>query len=443
MPGAGDYVGTHSSQRRLLFHPQALEGTVPPEAPQPPPSHHRPHSGKRMKLLQRKGLLWGACGFLTNLAVLWALWSWGRWWGWWQVDEDSALAPGSFWRTGCPLESLWNREWREMAWRLGAEGGGGGRNGLCRPDLEVADTFVDFQHLPQQMQDFLLYRHCRWYPLLLEPRGLCRGPGEVKLLLAVKSQAASFDRRQAIRQTWGAGRHRGVRLLFLLGRQGHPELSGLLGCESRLHGDLLQWAFLDTFFNLTLKEVLFLAWLGHRCPGARYIFKGDDDTFVNTGGLLDYLSGLGQVQGLDLFVGDLIVGGRPSRNASLKYYVPGAFYSGLYPPYAGGAGVLYSGLLARRLARVSRSVPLFPIDDVYTGMCLRRLGLSPVHHPGFCSFGLSPNVTDPWDPCVYRHLLVVHQRSPQEIIRLWRLLHHPNISCQPGPSALSPEWGCN
>eukprot|EP00061_Rhincodon_typus_P004345 g22355.t1 len=321
----------------------------------------------------------------------------------------------------------------------------GGRGERCQADTEVAGTFTDFQLLPRQMREFLLYRHCRRYPLVLEPRGLCRGPGRVRLLLAVKSQASSFDRRQAIRQTWGASGGSGVRLLFLLGLQRQPELSGLLGCESRRHGDLLQWAFLDTFFNLTLKEVLFLAWLGRRCPGAHFIFKGDDDTFVNTGGLLHLLSGLGPAESRELFIGDLILGARPCRDPALKYYVPGAFYSGLYPPYAGGAGVLYSGRLARRLARVSHSVPLFPIDDVYAGMCLARLGVPPRHHPGFCSFGLGLNVTDPWDPCVYRRLLVVHRRSPQEIVHLWRLLHQANVSCQAGPSDLGLEWpvgGC-
>ncbi|XP_072345769.1 N-acetyllactosaminide beta-1,3-N-acetylglucosaminyltransferase 2-like [Scyliorhinus torazame] len=378
-----------------------------------------------MNLTQKRCLLWTACSLLANLAIFWALWS--RQW----ESGRRPQVPGAFWRADCPLQSLWNREERSLAQaRAPATGQAGDR---CLPDREVEGSFADFQHLPQQMKDFLLYRRCRAYPLLLEPRPVCQAAP--RLLLAVKSQISSFARRQAIRQTWGGlGRASGVRLVFLLGQQwqgppdGHPNLTGLLHCESRRHGDLLQWAFRDTFFNLTLKEVLFLGWLGRRCPGARYVFKGDDDVFVNTGRVLGYLAALGAREGRDLFLGDAIVDAVPARDSALKYYVPGAFYRGLYPPYAGGAGVLYSGQLARRLARVSRGVPLFPIDDVYTGMCLRRLGLEPVHHPGFHSFGI--NATDRWDPCVYRRLFMVHRRSPREIVKLWRLLQQPNITCE-------------
>ncbi|XP_041035790.1 N-acetyllactosaminide beta-1,3-N-acetylglucosaminyltransferase 2 [Carcharodon carcharias] len=409
-----------------------------------------------MNLTQKKCLLWAAWGLLTNLAIFWALWSRRRApapeagprlrlrLGPGPGPGPGGRPPGAFWKPECPLPSVWNREQAILARGAGPPEAGEAPvpaagallppRQRCRPDTGVAGSFVDFQHLPQQMKDFLLYRRCRAYPLVLEPRAPCRGrPGTPRLLLAIKSQASSFARRQAIRQTWGSGQA-GGRLLFLLGQQrggppdGHPDLRGLLRYESRRHGDLLQWAFRDTFFNLTLKEVLFLPWLVRRCPGARFVFKGDDDVFVNTGRLLDYLAALGPGEARDLFLGDAILGAAPARDPALKYYVPGAFYRGLYPPYAGGAGVLYSGRLARRLARAARAVPLFPIDDVYTGMCLQRLGLAPTPHPGFRSFGI--NASDRWDPCAYQQLFMVHRRSPQEMVQLWRLLRQPNITCQ-------------
>ncbi|XP_069752156.1 N-acetyllactosaminide beta-1,3-N-acetylglucosaminyltransferase 2 [Narcine bancroftii] len=343
--------------------------------------------------------------------------------------------PAAFWKAPCPMRSLWNQDLLQEqqrrprrhppAWHPGP-----GVPPACGPDLDVAVRVADYHLLPQSMKDFLLYRHCRRYPLLLEPRDLCGPDGDPRLLLAIKSQASSFTRRQAIRQTWGGlGWAWDVGLVFLLGQEEEEGggLSSLLACESRRFGDLLQWAFHDTFLNLTLKEVLFLPWLLHRCPSTRYIFKGDDDVFVNTPGLLAYLDSE-QAQGLNLFLGDAIFRGRPCRNASLKYYVPGAFYSGLYPPYAGGAGVLYTGHLARQLEWASRALPLFPIDDVFTGMCLRSLGLVPTHHPGFRSFGI--NASERWEPCIYRRLFMVHRHSPQEMLLLWSLLQQQgNVSC--------------
>ncbi|XP_032872432.1 N-acetyllactosaminide beta-1,3-N-acetylglucosaminyltransferase 2-like [Amblyraja radiata] len=352
-----------------------------------------------------------------------------------QPRPQALLRASAFWRAPCPLQSLWNRELALMhGQRLRRRGlarstGSGPR---CRPDTTVETSVVDFQLLPPLMQDFLRYRRCRSFPVVLEPRGVCGpGPGpSPRLLLAVKSQVSNFARRQAIRQSWGGlGRSAGVGLVFLLGQQeevdGHPRLQGLLDCERRSHGDLLQWGFRDTFLNLTLKEVLFLPWLARRCPSARFIFKGDDDIFVNTEGLLGFLTLLEQVH--DLFLGDTIEDGRPCRDAEIKYYVPGAFYSGLYPAYAGGAGVLYTAHLARRLERASRSLPLFPIDDVFVGMCLRSLGLAPTPHPDFYSFGI--NDSQHWDPCAYHRLLMVHPRSPHENLLIWGMLHSGDLCC--------------
>ncbi|XP_062892288.1 N-acetyllactosaminide beta-1,3-N-acetylglucosaminyltransferase 2-like [Mobula hypostoma] len=377
--------------------------------------------------MRRKLLPWAACALLLYLLALRNLH---------RPPTPAGRPAARFWKAPCPLRSLWSQDLLERQRRRRSVSRD--RAPGCGPDRQVESRVADFQQLPQAVKDFLLYRRCRHFPRLLEPRGVC-GRG-LRLLIAIKSTASSFVRRQAIRQSWGGlGRASGVGLVFLLGVEeeadGHPGLAAQLACESRRYGDLLQWAFRDTFLNLTLKEVLFLPWLGRRCPGARFIFKGDDDVFVNTERLLDYLDGPepGASPGPalhrspDLFLGDAIFGAKPCRNPRLKYYVPGAFYNGPYPPYAGGAGVLYAGRLARRLERAARALPLFPIDDVFTGMCLRRLGLAPTAHAGFRSFGI--NESQRWEPCAYRRLLMVHGRSPQEVVLLWRMLHQGNLTC--------------
>ncbi|KAF6714899.1 N-acetyllactosaminide beta-1,3-N-acetylglucosaminyltransferase 2 [Oryzias melastigma] len=104
-----------------------------------------------------------------------------------------------------------------------------------------------------------------------------------------------------------------------------------------------------------------------------------------------------------------------------------SFYKGVYPPYAGGGGVVYSSSVALRLKEVSKRVRLFPIDDVYLGMCLQRLGLSPSHHPGFLTFDLP--VTDRGNPCAYRSLMLVHRRTPNEMLTLWKQLQNLAGQC--------------
>lgn len=326
---------------------------------------------------------------------------------------------------------------------------------VCEQDEMWASQLHDFNTLPAQMKDFVLSMHCRYYPILLNQPNLCARDGTETetpiLLMAIKSQVGNFENRQAIRETWGRSGwiqgDDGVRVwfvctVFLLARQDtetgpHPDLSALLDLESRTHEDILQWDFKDTFFNLTLKDILFWDWVSKHCPHIHFIFKGDDDVFLRTRALLDYLNQHeARVQKTDrnktkdlhdFVVGDVIANAWPNRQPGTKYYIPDSFYKGTYPAYAGGGGVVYTGSLVMRLQEVSRRVSLFPIDDVYLGMCLHRLGLSPSHHSGFLTFDLPEDLRE--KPCAYHNVLLVHKRSPKEMLTLWKELQVQTQEC--------------
>lgn len=303
----------------------------------------------------------------------------------------------------------------------------------CEPDLRVITRVKDYNSLPQRFKDFLLYMHCRSYRLKVDPEDICQDPPF--LLLAVKSLAPHFDRRQAIRESWGrAGslQNHTIATVFLLGtataEDHHPDLSAMLSYESQQHRDIVQWDYRDSFFNLTVKEVLFLEWIQSRCPAARFIFKGDDDVFVNTYKILNFLKDLPQARAKDLFVGDVITNAGPHRDKKVKYFIPESLFVGTYPPYAGGGGYLYSGDIAARLHNASQHVALYPIDDVYTGMCLKKLGLAPEKHKGFRTFNIEEKYRA--NPCAYNSLMLVHPRTPQEMIQIWTWLSSPNLTCQ-------------
>lgn len=130
----------------------------------------------------------------------------------------------------------------------------------CRANLSVS-AHPDFAGLPPHVRDFLLYRHCRDFAVLQEPRAnKCARP--VFLLLAIKSSPANYGRRQVLRTTWARERRvRGapLRRLFLVGSDRDPQqarkFNRLLELEAQTYGDILQWDFHDSFFNLTLKQV--------------------------------------------------------------------------------------------------------------------------------------------------------------------------------------------
>ncbi|XP_049745692.1 acetylgalactosaminyl-O-glycosyl-glycoprotein beta-1,3-N-acetylglucosaminyltransferase [Elephas maximus indicus] len=312
---------------------------------------------------------------------------------------------------------------------------------LCVANASVNAT-PDFQQLPARIQDFLRYRHCRQFQLLWDAPNKCAGRRGVFLLLAVKSSPENYERRELIRRTWGQERsYRGlpVRRLFLLGtpasepRERWEQLDELVSLEAREHGDVLQWAFADTFLNLSLKHVHLLEWLAARCPQARFLLSGDDDVFVHTANVLRFLEA--QHPGRHLFTGQLMDGSVPIRDSWSKYFVPPQIFPGqAYPVYCSGGGFLLSSYTAQALRRASRHTPLFPIDDAYMGMCLQRAGLAPSGHDGIRPFGVQlPGTHRPsFDPCIYRELLLVHRFAPYEMLLMWKALHNPKLSCSRG-----------
>ncbi|XP_048417581.1 UDP-GlcNAc:betaGal beta-1,3-N-acetylglucosaminyltransferase 7, like [Stegostoma tigrinum] len=315
----------------------------------------------------------------------------------------------------------------------------------CSPNASVR-SLPWFSGLDSRFQQYVLYRHCRYFPLLLNHPEKCRPSsggkresGSPHLLIAVKSVIEQHDRRAAVRKTWGRELTMGgrsIRTVFLLGTpaagKDRRNLQKLLEYEDRLYGDILQWDFMDTFFNLTLKEVNFLKWFDIYCRGTRFIFKGDDDVFVNTENLLEFLAS--QSEGPrreNLFAGDIISRALPIRNHQSKYFIPKQLHDRPYPPYAGGGGFLMASALARRLLNASEGIELYPIDDVYLGMCLQKVGVEPQLHYAFRTFGIVKRRVSPMnsDPCFYKNLVVIHKLSPEGLLQMWDTVHNSTLVC--------------
>ncbi|XP_051253519.1 N-acetyllactosaminide beta-1,3-N-acetylglucosaminyltransferase 2 [Dicentrarchus labrax] len=337
--------------------------------------------------------------------------------------------------------AYWNRLLYSALRNLNKRGNTVRRNSdwsRCREtNQELLQTNVhDFTSYPVLFQDFLQGMNCRSPPVLINQPNKCvstKGDNQTVLLFAIKSTPGNFERRQVVRETWGQeGMYQSglrVHTLFLLGSSqlDDPNLNPLLSFEARHFGDLLQWDFHESLLNLTLKMNMFLQWTLKRCPHVSFVFSGDDDVFVNTPALLSYLQSLEPSKASKLYVGHVISTANPLRDPKSKYYIPLSFYDGPYPAYAGGGGFLISGALLQPLYSVSHVIPFFPIDDVYTGMCTKAMGISPEAHAGFQTFDVKEQ--DRENLCVHKDLILIHQRSPQQVKKLWRGIHSPLLTC--------------
>ncbi|XP_034737490.1 UDP-GlcNAc:betaGal beta-1,3-N-acetylglucosaminyltransferase 7 [Etheostoma cragini] len=293
-----------------------------------------------------------------------------------------------------------------------------------------------YRGLEDNFKQFMLYRHCRYFPMLLNHPEKCTG--DVYLLMVIKSVATQHDRREVIRKTWGKEQvvdGKRIKTLFLIGKPSNvaerANHQKLVEYEDYIYRDILQWDFLDSFFNLTLKETHFLKWFNTYCPSVRYVFKGDDDVFVSVENIFEFLESSGNAK--NLFVGDVIFKAIPIRNRENKYYIPLALYDKKhYPPYAGGGGFLMDGNLARRLHWVADTLELYPIDDVFLGMCLEVLQVTPIKHNAFKTFGLVKNKNSKLnrEPCFFKSMIVVHKLLPSDLMHMWNLVNSDLVCSQ-------------
>ncbi|XP_062261018.1 lactosylceramide 1,3-N-acetyl-beta-D-glucosaminyltransferase A-like [Platichthys flesus] len=264
---------------------------------------------------------------------------------------------------------------------------------------------------------------------------------DVLLLLFVKTSPGNTERRKAIRSTWGNETYIQntlgvtVRVVFALGsprtkteepswrkssRVGPQEQ---LIHEDRLHGDLIQQDFLDSFHNLTLKLILQFHWMHSHCAHARFLMTADDDIFVHMPNLVSYLQDMSSRGVTNFWIGRVHRGAPPIRRKDSKYYVTYEMYPWLsYPDYTAGAGYVLSSDAADKIyqATLTLNASLY-IDDVFMGICANAVGVSPQDHVYFSGEGMAP-----YHMCIYDQMMTSHGHV-ENIYELWKAATRPQV----------------
>ncbi|KAK4472454.1 hypothetical protein MN116_003705 [Schistosoma mekongi] len=210
------------------------------------------------------------------------------------------------------------------------------------------------------------------------------------LVILVKSALLHFKSRNNIRRSWGnpnCYRHYKMptRTLFILGRLGsadweHSSTQKLVLQEYLKYNDIVQFDFIENYYNVTYKLISTLDFAISECSSSRFLTLIDDDFMLHPPNLIRTLEDVTETQYLNYIAGDVLRIPGPVRFPLSKWYVSYSEYPyNLYPPFPTGGTIILSMPVAQLLSIGLRYTKLLPFEDVVIGIVLYKLGISPVH----------------------------------------------------------------
>ncbi|XP_075251296.1 beta-1,3-galactosyltransferase 9-like isoform X2 [Convolutriloba macropyga] len=112
-----------------------------------------------------------------------------------------------------------------------------------------------------------------------------RKPLQNRVLVVIPSRTNNYNKRVLIRNTWADLTLFTPRLnytfIYFVGRPQSRVQKLLIQAEQSLFGDVVTLNQVDHYFNLTLKMLSVFTWVQHHCPDSLYVYKIDDDVYVN------------------------------------------------------------------------------------------------------------------------------------------------------------------
>ena len=211
---------------------------------------------------------------------------------------------------------------------------------------------------------------------------------DVHVVFFVPSALGNFDRREAIRRSYGkrdtwpviAGGGKMV-TVFMLGSTSDAGLQDKIDIESNKYGDIVQESFIDSYLNLTRKTIMGLKWVKSHCRHAEFAMKIDDDTSIIQRRIIPILRDAPRIR---YTLGYVFKNPIVMRHKINKFYMSKAFYpNASLPPYSSGAGYIMSTDVVEAVFNVAITIPIFPWEDVFVGMCLQKLDIEPNHDESF------------------------------------------------------------
>ncbi len=142
------------------------------------------------------------------------------------------------------------------------------------------------------INDVLSFR----YPITIQP---CPNAtvNQISVFVAVISAPNNFEKRKMIRQTWKnhlkVESEKGLLVTvgfgFIMGMTANNLTQAKIEEESQLYGDIIQIGMSDFYRNLPFKLTGLFNWLYRHCSKVDFLFKVDDDIYVNVRNLIHFV----------------------------------------------------------------------------------------------------------------------------------------------------------
>ena len=243
----------------------------------------------------------------------------------------------------------------------------------------------------------------------------------------VQSRPGNAAIRRTLRRTWARPGilRRDVVLAFLVARADNATVQESVRREADSFADIVQANFVDHYNNLTLKSLATLEWVDTFCPRARFVFKADDDLFVNVDNLVTFVEHHRRER--NIIYGNLVTHPRPERDPNSVFYVSRAVWSQpTFPAYMGGPMYLMSADAACRIFQTMLRQPYLFIEDVaVTGIGAQAAGIRRQRAPEMYTYRVPSENT-----CQFRTLIGAHQVPAEDLEPIWRRVRDPAIACR-------------
>lgn len=264
---------------------------------------------------------------------------------------------------------------------------------------------------------------------------------QARVVYIIKSALDHFERRLAIRQSWGYEKRFSdvpIVTVFVLGFDPkNKDLQKKITNESKKYNDIVQAEFIDSYYNNTIKTMIGFKWAANYCNSSKFYFFADDDFYVSTRNVLRFIRNplqyplylelpIETIQvksdvmdyelppNVKLFSGFVFVSS-PHRHHTSKWYTSLEEYPyHLWPPYVTAGAYIVSREVLLNFYFASHFIKHFRFDDIYLGILAKKTYIEPLHCEEFYFYKKDYSAHN------YQYVIASHGYGDhKELLKVW------------------------